>query len=81
MLLYNSFVGFDDEFEFGALPILSESPLTIVIWVLCLVATLCLLISKHGVLPRHMMFNPIMGMAVNLIFGSLCDGHEHPVLL
>ncbi|HAT1157562.1 TPA: hypothetical protein I8V51_001491 [Corynebacterium striatum] len=52
--------------------------MTIVIWVLCLVATLCLLISKHGALPRHMMFNPIMGMAVNLIFGSLVMGTNIP---
>lgn len=64
--------------EFWSITYTFESPLTIVIWVLCLVATLCLLISKYGALPRHMMFNPIMGMAVNLIFGSLVMGTNIP---
>ncbi|ART21543.1 hypothetical protein CBE89_08530 [Corynebacterium striatum] len=64
--------------EFRSITYTFESPLTIAIWALCLVATLCLLISKYGALPRYMVFNPIMGMAVNLIFGSLVMGTNIP---
>lgn len=55
-----------------------SSPLTITIWALGLVATAGLLLSRYGLFPRYMMFNPVMGMALNMLIGSLVVGTNIP---